>query len=232
MDLEPTNDGRCGSPLDDVLLNLADEAIGILSELTQRDCFCDDLPENSKCETCIAREASAKIERLAYPVVRSVVSEDRLNGPERVFYERWIHENRRVIGLNGGCGALELIMSDDPNNHRAQISQRDMDVATAVVQWLGTNCGRSFIWECEAEIKRRNETDAYRDWRNYRLRNVPWKELADQPKVVQVAKKIAEDFGRTESGRRYLEGEIMALMQFVAATEEIDRLIKDIKRPQ
>lgn len=228
-EIEPTDDGRCGSPLDDVLLELAEGAIETLGELTRRDCFCDDHDGGHKCETCIAREAVAKLERLCYPVVRSAVSEDRLNGPERVFYERWIHENRRVRGLNGGCGALELIMSEDPNNHRAPISQRDMDVATAVVQWLGTNCGRGFIWECDAEIKRRGELDSYQDWRNYRLHNAPWKDLAEQPRICQAAKKVAQDYGKTEAARNALEREILALMQFVAASEEIARLIQTAK---
>lgn len=224
-DLIPTDDGRSGSQLDDTLLALAEGAIETLSELTNRSCFCEDFGDGvTKCETCIVREAVAKLERLCYPVVRSVASEDRLNGPERVFFERWVHENRRSPGLNGGCGALELIMSSDPNNHRAPISQRDMDVATAVVQWLGTNCGNAFIWECNAEIARRHELDSRKEWRDYRLHNTPWKELAAKSDVEQAAKKVADDYGRTEHGRRALEREILALMQFVVASEVLSQL--------
>jgi sugar phosphate isomerase/epimerase len=74
--------------------------------------------------------------------------------PERVFLRNWRKENRRRSGLNGGFGALELILSENSNEHAAGITQRDATVAASVVQWLGTNCGQAFIYECEQEIKR------------------------------------------------------------------------------
>ncbi len=215
-ELTPTDDGRCGSPLDDTLLSLAEGAMDVLSELTGRSCFCED--EDNLCEHCIATEAVKRIERLAYPVVRSSVSERRLSGSERVFFDQWVHVNKRVPILNSGCGTLELLMSDDPNEHRAPITQRDMDVATAVVQWLGTNCGDGFLRDCETEIKRRQDVERG-DFGQLQSHNTPWKEFSAQPKSQQLAKLIADKYASTEHGRRHLENEILTLVQFAVQSE-------------
>lgn len=72
---------------------------------------------------------------------------------ERIFLRHWRDENKRKAGINGGCGLLELLLSENSNAHAADLTQRDATVAACVVQWLGTNCGQSFLIECEREIK-------------------------------------------------------------------------------
>jgi hypothetical protein len=72
--------------------------------------------------------------------------------PERIFLKNWRKENKREPCLNHGRGVLEIILSED-NDHAIDLTQRDATVAATVIQWLGTNCGRCFIEECEREIK-------------------------------------------------------------------------------
>jgi hypothetical protein len=55
---------------------------------------------------------------------------------------------------------LELILSDDVNGTVAPLTQRDAMVAATVVQWLGTNCGQSFLHEVRREADRKNKTVA------------------------------------------------------------------------
>ncbi len=71
---------------------------------------------------------------------------------ERIMLKRWRAENKRVPGTNGGRGVLEIIVSED-NDAAAPLTQRDATVAATVIQWLGTNCGRCFLEQCEREIK-------------------------------------------------------------------------------
>jgi hypothetical protein len=75
---------------------------------------------------------------------------------ERVYLKHWRDENKRKSGLNGGKGLLELLLSED-NGYAADISQRDATVAATVIQWLGTNCGRCFVMECDREIEAANK---------------------------------------------------------------------------
>lgn len=77
---------------------------------------------------------------------------------ERVFLRHWRKENKRVSGTNGGCGVLELILSEDPNGHAVDLTQRDATVAATVIQWLGTNCGYAFLHEVERETERLRQT--------------------------------------------------------------------------
>src|SRR4051794_35756699 len=43
---------------------------------------------------------------------------------ERVFLKHWRKENKRVRGLNGGRGLLELLLSEDINGVERQLTQR------------------------------------------------------------------------------------------------------------
>jgi hypothetical protein len=154
------------------------------------------------------------LQNLDYPIVRSVVSGHRCYGPERVFFEAWAKENERKPGLNGGHGALELIMSDDPNRYPADISQRDMDVATEVVQWLGTNCGLSMIRTCEAEISRREKLERCRGNFAFQLHGSPFEQFAMMPQIEQLAELLANKWARSDSSRAYLKREILDLVYY------------------
>lgn len=219
IDHSPKDDGRkprpaevlCGSPLDETCQKYAENALHILWELAGRDCFCEDYPESSsKCETCIARDAMAEVRKIAYPVIRSL-HEGRLSYAEGVFFEKWVDENTKKRGLNGGNGVLELILSDNANDHVARVSQRDMDVATTVVQWFGTNCGRGFLDECEREIKRR---DAQRsDLFNWAHNKRSFAANQEQTEVQQMATDIANRYGSSSFGRATLRSEILGLLE-------------------
>jgi hypothetical protein len=57
---------------------------------------------------------------------------------EHFFIEQWKLEMRRKPGINHGRSILECILNQP-------VSLRDRYVAASVVQWLGTNCGFSFL---------------------------------------------------------------------------------------
>jgi len=99
------------------------------------------------------------------------------SGPEKIFAEKWQKTNERRPGINGGFGTLEILMNDsrwtsgplfmgDVQPWRP-ISQRDAVVAATVVQWFGTNCGRSFLWECERAVKELSEADRERSMKRW-----------------------------------------------------------------
>jgi len=92
---------------------------------------------------------------------------------EEVYGSKWEKLNERQPGLNGGFGYLELLLNDSRWAHspflayrlRGEkplkpwrgISKRDAMVAASVIQWLGTNCGKAFMDECEKEIDRQKK---------------------------------------------------------------------------
>lgn len=78
--------------------------------------------------------------------------------PERIYAAAWLRHNRRHPAVNGGYGYLELILAPD-RTHVPPVSRRDARVAASVIQWLGTNVGMGFIWECERAIDALRRTD-------------------------------------------------------------------------
>lgn len=90
-------------------------------------------------------------------VVRSKYKESDIECPERVFLRKWRKENDNRAGINHGHGALELILSENSNECAFPITQRDASIAATVIQWLGTNCGRCFVEECQKIIKDNSE---------------------------------------------------------------------------
>lgn len=85
---------------------------------------------------------------------------------ERAFAEVWAEENRRVSGLNGARGILELLTTRQgervgrrsrDDDIPEELTQRDARVAATVIQWLGTNVGDSFL---RAVRKRAEELEA------------------------------------------------------------------------
>jgi hypothetical protein len=92
------------------------------------------------------------------------INKDRLVfAGERAFVQEWKKINQRVRWLNGGYGSLELILNKEPSSNTARgiipkqvspVTQRDADVATAVIQWLGTSCGDAFLRDCHKRIEK------------------------------------------------------------------------------
>ena len=104
-------------------------------------------------------EAHWKTIRVATYNIHRCRGLDGRTNPERIFLKRWRSENKSRQAFNGGAGVLELILSEDSNDYAADLTQRDATVAATVIQWLGTNCGRAFLHECEREIERQRETE-------------------------------------------------------------------------
>jgi hypothetical protein len=106
------------------------------------------------CSVMCARAARRKIEAVLDPVVRSTRPDRLAHGhAERVFFDKWTKDNARDSAVNGGFTLLEWILCPADQKVPDRPTQRDADVATAVIQWLGTNCGLCFVQECERRIR-------------------------------------------------------------------------------
>lgn len=56
----------------------------------------------------------------------------------------WMEINQWKAGINHGRSMLECILAEN-NNDFPRVTSRDRHVAASVIQWLGTNCGYSFL---------------------------------------------------------------------------------------
>lgn len=64
---------------------------------------------------------------------------------ENAFAAEWSKENTPVHGTNLGGGILQdLVCRSLPSPF---LSNRERQIAATAIQWLGTNCGRAFLWE-------------------------------------------------------------------------------------
>ncbi len=78
----------------------------------------------------------------------------RLNRmPERIYAEEWKNHNKRT-SANLGFTYLEWILCPSDAQFPPSVSERDAVVAACVIQWLGTNCGLTFMSKCEVKIKK------------------------------------------------------------------------------
>ncbi len=60
------------------------------------------------------------------------------NPLEKAFLDAWGRAN--VYGH-----MLEYLLSDDPDQHRAAVSEQDELVAATIIQWLGSPVGQAFL---------------------------------------------------------------------------------------
>jgi hypothetical protein len=81
---------------------------------------------------------------------------------EHVYLQKWQEANRRRPAVNRGYTSLEWILCPEGKSP-LPVTQRDATVAACLVQWLGTNCGRAFIWSAEREIATVLHYDAERE---------------------------------------------------------------------
>ena len=115
--------------------------------------------------------------------------------------------NKRIPHLNGGYTLIEHLLSPenarrDPFTKRVipdPVSQHDMTIATTVIQWLGTNCGRCFIEQAEAEIKKRSACSQQIRNRWTKPHPEAWKEATENGQLNQIAQSIASNFISYES---------------------------------
>lgn len=72
------------------------------------------------------------------------------NDRELAFQQQWIKENRMERGINMGNGILQDLFTfqrqrSNLKDIELEISKRERMIVATVIQWLGTNCGWSFL---------------------------------------------------------------------------------------
>lgn len=82
---------------------------------------------------------------------------------ERVFARRWEAENNPPRWLNRGQGTAEILMCVDADGRTYRdLSQDEATAMATLAQWLGTNCGFSWLTETLREagydVKRQPES--------------------------------------------------------------------------
>lgn len=136
------------------------EAHDWMAGLANRDCDCDMSGDGSQldnpCDVCQARRAMDSLAKVIDPTPITLHPNRLKNIAELVYYELWEKENERRRGLNSGFTLIEHLLMPEGQKKPDPVSQHDMAVATTVIQWLGTNCGRGFVDAAEKEIKKRN----------------------------------------------------------------------------
>lgn len=193
----------------------------------REDGCCDDdcTIERPCCDGMRAKRARLEIDRLLTPKPESLHPERLTNPAERVFFEKWQRENERSHGLNGNMTTLEWVMCPSSQKHPDPVSERDMQVATAVVQWLGTACGLGFLSECESEIRkeraefsilsreafeerfngekheRREDVKKWAHWIASRFKSVARPDFVSLEELLIVAVHRAFDAGRRDAAR-------------------------------
>lgn len=115
----------------------------------------------------------------------------RFSASEQIYLDAWRALNERKIYVNEGFTALEWLLTGTGTPR--PVTQRDAVVAASFAQWLGTNCGRGFIWDAERKIDRLNET----------LRRSDWKAMTGDvgPTMREQAMRIAVEFGLGDNAR-------------------------------
>lgn len=181
--------------LDSEQIDALTEARRILSRL-DHDCDCHwgnngpPTDDSRSCDTCQTRLAVRKIDSVLMPRIEGLHPNRMKNQAERIYVERFRKQCERKPCLNGGFGTLELLLQPEGSKHVPAVTQRDAHVATTIIQWLGTNCGRCFIQECEREISMQGvERRVVEGWYGELAYN-----LKPVLQVKETAKRIAEDY--------------------------------------
>jgi hypothetical protein len=236
-DFVPSDDGRTPSPSELASAEYAirpeldrqlKAVIHELGDIADRDCYGShrEDTEPCDCERCSAYRAIEILNRIRLPVVRSL-RPDRLCYAEKVFFDAWVKQNTRMGGINGGYGTLELILVPKDDARPAYVSQRDMDVATTVVQWMGTNCGQSFLNTCDREWKnRRVERE---DFEHVTHVAEHWTEYRNKSLFVRIADSIVEKLpALNEDAKKHLSCEIRKAMLYAQKKAEVESIESQI----
>lgn len=179
------------------------DALNMLNSMASRDCdhFGDSkcTPEEPQCDTCQARAAYTILEQMLTPCPPPLHANRLKNPAERIYWEQWLKLNRREHGINDGFTTLEHILDPNVGNRTGPlstapppppVSSRDAEVAGAIFQWLGTNCGLCFMRECERLIDK--ERAARAEWDG----GIMASPLDDPPGDVEtlLAQQLADEF--------------------------------------
>ncbi len=164
--------------------------------------------------------------RVIDPRPRTLQPERLKNAAERIYFELWVEENKRLCHVNGGFTLIEHLLcpgeSVDPLTKRARpdvVSQHDMTIATTVIQWLGTNCGNSFIRKAEAEIEKRRAERTKFHTNGCSHSPEAWAQREAEGEMYRVADSIASQFVSVEQSpsvyRALRQAIINAIAQFL-----------------
>lgn len=154
-------------PLSDGLLAKIEKAMDVLYRIAEWECDCHSgecTDEAPQCEPRKARLAYAELEAAVSPVHRTLNPDRAGSASEAIYLSHWQKQQERKTGWNNGYGLLELLLSPTRQDREQpwsvfgrkyvpHVSQRDAEVAATVIQWLGTSCGRGFIYECEQQCE-------------------------------------------------------------------------------
>lgn len=74
---------------------------------------------------------------------------------EKALSDHWAEENKACRAVNYGHGILQDLMiqsakTEDPD-FDPWVTPRERKIVAMVVQWMGTNCGRSFLFEASKQ---------------------------------------------------------------------------------
>lgn len=208
------------------------EAHDWIAGLASRDCECYLDSSRSQvhgpCDICQARNAMDALSRVIDPRPITLHPERLTNTAELVYFELWAKRNERIPHLNGGYTLIEHLLCPssqrDSFTKRAKpnpVTQHDMTIATSIIQWLGTNCGRCFIREAEAEIEKRN---AVRDgFSTDGMNGTPesWKEASEGGQFTQIARSIASNFISCETHKSAHAALVRAIINALVAASKM-----------
>ena len=149
--------------MDDKQKAMVEDALALLAQ-ADGEHYCDNKEcsiDTPCCETMYNR-AARKLRAIIDPPMVSIHPNRLTNAPERIYFDQWKKLNEQHGHVNGSHTALELILcppekqaTDFMGNCDApRPSHRDAEVATSIIQWLGTNCGRAFVDGCERQIEK------------------------------------------------------------------------------
>lgn len=179
-------------------LDRLQSALRWIAGLADRDCCCRECGHhktNDPCEICQARHAADLIGKVLDPALEGLHPNRMRNCPERIYVQYWREQCERKPGLNSGFGLLEWILCPSETKVPPLVTQRDAVVATTVIQWLGTNCGRCFIDEAERRIKQEGGLRSEFTVANP-LSQSPdgYRERIENSKLAKVADSVAADY--------------------------------------
>lgn len=177
------------------------EAHDWMNGLAERSCDCDWNGEDSQlhnpCDSCQARRALDALAKVIDPKPITL-HPGRLTGEaERIYYELWEKENERKRWLNSGFTLIEHLLCPEGQKRPTVVSQHDMTIATTVIQWLGTTCGKCFINEAEREIEKRRAERTKFGTNGGMASPEAWAARTSQGPEFQVADSIAATFVST-----------------------------------
>lgn len=174
---------------------------GLAEQFAEYSCETPKLcAEHARCTPCFAREAVKQLERLIDYECRTRHPERLTCEPERIYFDEWMKANRRDPARNHGVRLLEAILNPDLSQPAPAVSQHDAEIATTVIQWLGTSIGRAFIDTCEQRIKE-EKASRYSTLRRHEIQRYVEMILPPSPSQVTSEKAVLRRIAETIAGK-------------------------------